>query len=479
MDPAIRRLGLRFQLKRDHAVFILLIGAFIAAVFWIGPDRSAPARLQLVAFDASGDYAAAVTLDSASAVASRTPGSNVRFPLVLGVRNVGAMTEWPEALYLSIPAHFRLLDAQGDGVPSQHTPGSPMVRYRVELEPAAVEPADGPVPLAGADTLWFEPALPDYYCRLVSEGVPEFEAAPALRPASISRVDVFYAFDGSSSARQTGLLELTIDPSLLQVEQAPAPPVFRTTHYDTAAPVPALGRLAKVGERTENCGEPDLPAELYSVLWETDNGGRLFVVYTEGEPRKYLFDLDRDGVIEQEMWDRDRDGRFDASRDARFRTPSFLLPIPSDAEWLAGTGQATSDSAWLSNFYNVAAGPFRFLRSPDDSAGVLAGAPTPVATPGPPAPRPGDTAPQAGEPRVAAPGAGDDTGRAATPGRAADTARGDPARVFGQPVTRPADTATPPRRIFGMPVIRQPGDTTGRDTVRRDTARRDTLRRRD
>lgn len=475
MDPAIRRLGLRFRLKRDHAVFILLIGAFIAAVLWIGPDRSAPARLQLLALDAGGDYATAVSLDTANAMPSRTPGSSVRFPLVLGVRNAGATTERAKALYLTIPGHLRLLDARGDGVPSRRTPGSPMVRYRVELEPVAVEPATGPVPLAGADTLWLEPALPDYYCRLISEGVPEFEAAPALRPVTLSRVEVFYAFDASSSARQTGLLELTVDPSLLQAEPAAAPPIFRTTYYETAAPVPALGRLTKVGERTESCGEPDLPADLYSVLWETEAGGRLFVVYTEGEPRKYLFDLDRDGVIEKEMWDRDGDGRLDASRDARFNTPSFLLPIPSDAEWLAGTGQASPDSAWLSNFYNVAAGPFRFLRSPDDTAGALAGS---VATPGPPEPRPVDTAQQAAEPRVAAPGAGDDTGRAATPGRAADTARGDPARVFGQPVTRPADTATPPRRIFGMPVIRQPADTTGRDTVRRDTVRRDTLRRR-
>lgn len=479
MDPAIRRLGLRFRLSRDLAVFILLIGAFIAAVLWIGPDRGAPARLELLALDANGDYTADLALDSASAAPSRTPGRSLRFPLVLGVRNVGATPERPTALYLSVPGHLRLLDGAGQRLPSRRAAGSPLVRYRVELDPVEIEPAATAVPLGGADTLWLEPALPEYYCSLLSEGVPEFEAAPALDPEHASRVQVFYAFEPSSSARQAGLLALTVDPRLLRAEPAPAPPIFRTTYYETAAPVPSLGRLTMVGDRTESCGEPDLPADIHSVLWETEAGGRVFVVYTGGEPRKHLFDLDRDGVIEREMWDRDGDGRLDASRDARFRTPSLLLPIPTDAEWLAGIEPARPDSAWLRNFYNVAAGPFRFLRTHDDTAGAPPGTTAgQVATPSPSAPTPGAVTPEtAPAPGAAAQGAGETGRAAAADNRAADTTRGDSARIFGQPVTRPADTAAPPRRIFGMPIIRPPGDTTSRDTVRRDTIRRDTLRR--
>src|SRR6185369_5375969 len=86
--------------------------------------------------------------------------------------------------------------------------------------------------------------------------------------------------------------------------------------------------------------------ELYDVLWETATGGRFFLVYHGGAPRKYLFDLDRDSVIELEMWDPDSDGQFEASRPAHMPIPEFLMPPrrPVVAVAAAATDSTRRDS---------------------------------------------------------------------------------------------------------------------------------------
>jgi hypothetical protein len=369
MDPIFKRFSLR--ITRGWALLILVIGLLLAGSFWVGPLRSPPAELQLLALGANGAYAQAVTVDRNDALPSNTPGREVRFPLALGLRNVGARGTTPHALHLSVPARFQVTGAHAR-VPASYSAGNPLVRYQLDVAAREIAPGEPPVPLEPVDTIWLEPALPTYYCTFLADDIPDFIPAPAYDPELISRVEIFYSFRAESSARQTGLLTVHVDPRLLRTEAAPVPPAYPVTLQEPEAPRPELGAIYRVGSRREQCGEPDQAVELHTVLWETENGGRFFVVYHGGAPRKYLFDLDRDDFIELEMWDPDSDGRFEARRQARFRTPGFLLPILPPAARLSG-GTVVPDSAWLRNFYDTAAGPFRFLRGVRDTSGIPGG----------------------------------------------------------------------------------------------------------
>lgn len=147
---------------------------------------------------------------------------------------------------------------------------------------------------------------------------------------------------------------------------SPAPPVFETVISNPVAPPPALGALRYGGSRLAACGDPSQPLELHTALWETMDGGRFFVLYHGGAPRKQLYDLNRDSIIELEMWDSDADGKFEARRAARFAIPSFLMPLPKPLADSLGVPGALAvdtmplDSAWLRNFHDVTAGPLRF-----------------------------------------------------------------------------------------------------------------------
>jgi hypothetical protein len=342
MQPILRRFSIR--LSRGWALLVLLVGGIVAAAFWIGPLRPLPAELQLVARTERGQYATSVRYDANRAAPGTTPGAAVRLPLVLGVRNVGVQPARPAALYLSVPWHFRVLDASGVPLPAQHTTGNPLTRLRVALEADWIQADSAVVPLLSADTLWLEPTLPSYYCIFLSEGVPDFVPAPAYDAELVARFQVFYSFSAASSARQTGVLEVEVDPELVRVEPAPVPPAYPVTYQEPEVPLPELGPLVKIGSRTEQCGDPDQSLTLQTVLWETASGGAFYVLYSGGQPRKYLFDLDRDGEIELEIWDQDGDGRFEARRQARFRAPAFLQPVRPA---LTDTVAAPPDSATL------------------------------------------------------------------------------------------------------------------------------------
>src|SRR6185369_13271836 len=93
--------------------------------------------------------------------------------------------------------------------------------------------------------------------------------------------------------------------------------------------------------------------ELYDVLWETATGGRFFLVYHGGAPRKYLFDLDRDSIIELEMWDPDSDGKFEATRPAHMPIPEFLMPARAPRAVIVA---ATGDSIPVDSLGTAAAG---------------------------------------------------------------------------------------------------------------------------
>src|SRR5690606_39824625 len=87
-----------------------------------------------------------------------------------------------------------------------------------------VQPGRMPTLLPALDTLWLELVVPSFYCMALSDSVPEFVPAPQPDPAAISRVQIFYSFEGDAlERRQTGLLTVQLDPALIAAE-APEPP---------------------------------------------------------------------------------------------------------------------------------------------------------------------------------------------------------------------------------------------------------------
>jgi hypothetical protein len=219
-------------------------------------------------------------------------------------------------------------------------------------------------------------------------------------------VRLLYSFrDAAHAGRQTGLITLRIDPTLLEMEPAANPPSFETVIEMPVARAPETGTLLFAGARTAYCGDPEQPVELYTTLWETMSGGHVYVVYVDNVGRKRLYDLNGDGIIELETWDADGDGRFEARREARYAVPEFLRPIPPRDPQMTEPDPVPPDSEWLALFHSAGQGPARFARSSlvahpevaiaDTAATDTTGAAvdtTGLATADPAAPRPAPTA---------------------------------------------------------------------------------------
>src|SRR5690606_6955419 len=165
MLDILRRFG--FGVSRGLAVVVILVALALFAAIWIGPLQATPGELQLLALGEDGRFGASVDLRTALAdSASERAG---RYPLLFGVRNLGARTVEPAVLSLSIPARFRLLDGQGTPYPAERTPNNPLVRYRLRLPPVSFPPDSQPMLLAAIDTLWLEPVLHPYQCVLSAD----------------------------------------------------------------------------------------------------------------------------------------------------------------------------------------------------------------------------------------------------------------------------------------------------------------------
>ncbi len=328
MRHVVQRLG--FRITRGWFVLLVVLGALVGIGFWIGPFRPLPPELKLLALGGDGQFREAVQIPRAWAdTVPPQPDVRARFPLVLAVYNSGFRAATPGRLLLSVPARFRLSNSAGQEYPRVVTIGSPLARYTFSISPGAIAPRGLPNVLSSLDTLWLEPVLPSYYCTAFSDSVPVFVPAPAQDANALSRVRIFYTFDARVRDRQTGLLDVQIDPDLLQRAPVEQPPEFPARVIEPESPRPLMGTLHRVGTRTSYCGDPGSALQLSDVLWETDTGGRFFVVYNGGVARKYLFDLDRDSIIELEMWDPDSDGHFEGSRPARLPIPEFLMPLRS------------------------------------------------------------------------------------------------------------------------------------------------------
>lgn len=366
----VKRFG--FRLSRGWFALILIAGSLAIAAFWIGPFRAAPAQLQLVALSGDGRFHEFVGIPSAWAD-TLPPASEAtaRFPLILAVHNAGAQSARPTQLALSLPARFRVTDRHGNPLAFRTSMGNPLVRYDLPVRTPAIEPGHQPAILAGLDTLWLEAVVPSMYCTTLADSVPEFVSAPAQNPAVLSRVRVFYSFTGPTvRQRQAGLLTIQVDPNLVKRDPAPTPPVYETEVIKPQAPRPEMGELRYVGARVTWCGDPGQPVEIHDVLYQTPDGGRFFVLYNGGTPRKYLFDLNRDSIIELEMWDQDNDGKFESRRPARMAIPSFLMPYheavtdTTSADSTAlGIDTVAATPEWFNLFYDTMAGPLRFAPS--------------------------------------------------------------------------------------------------------------------
>jgi hypothetical protein len=361
----VKRLG--FSPSRGWVALFLVGALLVGAAYWIGPLRSSPAELKLLGLSGDGRFSEYVGIPNRLAdTVARGSDAAVRFPLVLAVQNAGAAAAQPQLLSLSLPARYRVAGKNG---PLEHSSamGNPLARYDVLLRAPRLEPGRAPAMVPGLDTLWLEPLTPSLYCTTLSDSVPEFVPAPPVDPNAMSRVRIFYSFNGRRiRQRQTGLLTVQVDPSLIPRNQATALPVFETVITKPEAPQPELGALTYVGARLSGCGDPSQPVDLHTALWETAGGGRFFVLYHGGAPRKYLYDLNRDSIIELEMWDADGNGKFEARRAARITIPGFLMPLPKPrADSVAAAGALGADtmpldSAWLRTFHDTAGGPLRF-----------------------------------------------------------------------------------------------------------------------
>lgn len=369
MRLLVRRIG--FRNRRRLTVGLLAVSA-AAVVLWLLPWRAGPASLELVALGSDGRFQSEVQIPRTwtdTSVSSQ--GALARVPLVLGVVNSGGRPARPGRLEISMPARFQLRTVDGRPVSGELGPGTPLIRYRLEMSFPRIEPGRVPTLLPALDTLWLELALPSFYCIALSDSVPEFVPAPPPPVNALSRVEIFYSFEGGElKNRQTGLLRIQLDPTVLRRAEAPRPPSFPSEVREPGFPLPPLVALKYGGARRSYCGEPEQPLEMLTTLWETVDGGRFFVLDYGGAPRKYLFDLNRDGIIELEMWDPDADGNFEARRRAALPIPSFLIPpttaSPFDPEIFASIPE--DSVVRLDRFWQNRVSPYRLRTQPPDTA---------------------------------------------------------------------------------------------------------------
>ncbi len=362
---AVQRFG--FRPSRGFVSLFIVVALLVGAAFWIGPLRSRPADLRLLALSGDGKFSEYVGIPTAWAdTQGRGSEVAVRLPLILAVRNAGAAAAQPQRLSLSLPARYRIASEDGP-LEARMTLGNPLVRYEMPVHAPKLQPGRVPAVIPGLDTLWIEPLTPSFYCTALSDSVPEFVPAPPVDPQTMSQIRIFYSFGGRSlRQRQTGLLTVQMDPRVIPRKPPTTLPTFETVITQPEAPRPALGTLRYAGSRVSPCGDPSQPMELHAALWETMQGGRFFVLYHGGAPRKYLYDLNRDSIIELEMWDANSDGKFEARRAARMTIPGFLMPLPKAREdSLAAAGALAADtmpldSAWLRTFHDATGGPLRF-----------------------------------------------------------------------------------------------------------------------
>jgi hypothetical protein len=307
-------------------VTIAIVAAIIGTgAYWLGPGVVPRSRLELLAFDVTGQFSA----DARLAVPDSTIGNEVRYPLVLAIRNTGSRTESPQALSLALPGWARLLGPTGMELESSDEGDELLHAYRFSLKVEPVEPGALPIVVGGLEGLSLVARLPDATCSVRWDDVPEFTKMPAYDPDLIAKVEAYYSLTGRRG-RESGKLILQIDPASVVSGRNVQFDLGPTEIRRPSVNLPATGPLTFEGLRSATCGAPELRYELETAVWRTgpQATGRIIIVMYEGRARRWLFDLDGDGRIELEAWDGDGDGAAEAKRTASYRIPSFLLPVP-------------------------------------------------------------------------------------------------------------------------------------------------------
>ena len=382
-------------------VFVVVVLAVAASfIRWAGPVPP----LDLVGVGVDGQFQDTLRLPAEwGDTATNTPDAVARFPLILGVRNLGRRPVTPERLSLSIPLRYRLTAQSGQELEGRMEAGSPLITYTIRPGFRPIEPERLPAMLPAHDTLWLEVVIPAYYCVSVGDSIPEFVPAPPPPLETMSQVRIFYSFAGGDlGERRTGTLAVRLDSTLLRMDPPDAAPAFDMVNDPTLAR-PELGSLQRVGSRRSECGEPGSAMELLSTVWETPEGGRFITLDYGGSVRKHLFDLNDDGVIERESWATGADGQFTATRRTALPIPAFLLPVAPAGDYdLARLDSLPPDSlARLDPFRRAMPGPGAVpgglsgpgadsvrLRAMEDTAPSLESLPEPEIRPAGPLGRP-------------------------------------------------------------------------------------------
>jgi hypothetical protein len=228
---------------------LLLVGVLVAAatfVRWGSPVVD----LEVLALGPDGQFHERTVVPVGWAdTATVTPDAVVRFPLILGVRNVGYEPARPERLVLSVPARFRLTGQAGEALDGTTDLTTPLIRYTLDPRLGPVEPGRLPTLLPAFETLWLEAVIPRYYCVELADSIPEFVPAPPPPLEAMSRVRLFYALEGGDVVeRLTGILSLELDTAAMAVTLPDPPPTF-PVERDPELANPDLGPLELVGSR--------------------------------------------------------------------------------------------------------------------------------------------------------------------------------------------------------------------------------------
>ncbi|MGH7501029.1 MAG: hypothetical protein ACREL7_04655 [Longimicrobiales bacterium] len=324
MSPEYRRTRTGPSGRSRIGVLVWLVLCVVivagAAIWSVGPIRPFDETVALLALGSDGAFGADIRLEPDS-----TRVAELHFPLILGIQNQGSRSVRPVAVHLSIPAHYRLLGADGTALIGEPGDGGPLVRYSFSLPAEEVGPAELPAVMPGTENLRLAFARPSITCRL-DNGVPVFAPAPPYRAEHLSTIEAFWAIEtAAGSKRQAGTIRFAFDAdhvAPLRAGEAVFGPVAVERPDVT---LPRIEILALEGVRETTCGEPGRAEPLRSTVWRTP-AGRFLLLSFRGSPRKQLFDVNGDSSIELEAWDIDGDGHFEARRNTSFRIPDALLP---------------------------------------------------------------------------------------------------------------------------------------------------------
>ncbi len=331
------------------ALLALVGGAYVLIPMAV-PDE---VDLQLVVRGDDGTYSDRVRAGVDPVRLADAEDGDIRVPLVLALHNTGEVPGAPEMIRLHVPPHVELVASEGVNLLRGRSVSEPLIRYVLEGPFGQVAPGEEPSPVLSSDTLWLRPILRRWECAVITDSVPELVPARDRDPEDLAAVPIYYSLEGGIlSGSRSGTLRVRLDPAILDLPTPDSPPNFpvelRTSGFQVHDSIP----LNSAGAHDVWCGPLERPIELHVEAWQTPSGGLVLRLSYGGTPRKYLLDVDGDDVVERELWDPDGDGRYEASREASFPLPRFLIPpaaeepdtvpadtVPADTAPSGATGQ--------------------------------------------------------------------------------------------------------------------------------------------